>query len=79
MTHIGTWLRAAACTTALLATAADAEIYRWTDKDGHVQFGETPPKEEGIRSYEWTVDREKEFAMPKAGFRRSTSLWTYLN
>ncbi len=33
---------------ACVAAAAHAQAYRWTDKDGHVQYGDAPPP--GVRA-----------------------------
>lgn len=34
---------AAGVVLALLATSANGQIYRWTDEDGNVHFGDAPP------------------------------------
>ena len=69
------------CTIAASAALAQSTVYRWVDKDGKVQFSDSPPPADAKQSSQKTlgggyVDRELPYAVQQAMKKSPVKLYT---
>jgi len=57
-------LIAAAC--ALVAIGAAAQVYKWVDKDGKVQYSDQPPPPDAVKASAQKIDAAPSVAAPKS-------------